>query len=171
MNENDTPTGFITTGQTVTVRKLSARGEPVFAYAGVITAILTAGVRVDAEWTRARMELGYTTFEPGDRFIEWFYTDRWYNIMEAHKPDGALKGWYCNIAWPAELTRETVSYRDLTLDLWVAPDGSSLTLDLEEFEADTTISAEERAQALDGLAALKAHLWRGEEPFGGGKPA
>ncbi|HEU0027669.1 MAG TPA: DUF402 domain-containing protein [Ktedonobacterales bacterium] len=155
----------IDTGRTVTVRKLSARGEVVFVYEGVIAATLGAGVRVDAAWTRARMELGYTTFDPGDRFIEWFYTDRWYNIMEVRERGGALKGWYCNVTWPAEIKEDAVSYRDLTLDLWVAPDGSALTLDMDEFEADETLSAEERAHALAALDELRAHLARGEEPF------
>ena len=152
-------------GEIVTVRKLNARGEPVFAYTGVIAAVLEAGVRIDAEWTRPRMELGYTSFDPGDRFIEWFYTDRWYNIMEVHTPEGELKGWYCNIAWPATVTRETVSYRDLALDLWVAPNGSALTLDMDEFAADTDMSEDERTQALDGMVALRAHMRRGEAPF------
>ena len=152
-------------GRAITIRKLNARGEPVFTYAGVIAAALAAGVRINAEWTRARMELGYTTFEPGDRFIEWFYTDRWYNIMEVRERGGGLKGWYCNVTWPAEITDGMVSYRDLTLDLWVAPDGSALTLDVDEFEADLSLSAEERAQALAALDALHAHLQRGEEPF------
>jgi predicted RNA-binding protein associated with RNAse of E/G family len=152
-------------GRTVTVRKLSARGEVMFVYEGVVAATLAAGVRVDAEWTRARMELGYTTFEPGDRFIEWFYTDRWYNIMEVRERDGALKGWYCNVTWPAEITQDTVSYRDLTLDLWVAPDGSALTLDMDEFEADESLSTVERAHALAALDELRAHLARGEAPF------
>ena len=153
-------------GQTVTIRKLSVRGELVFTYTGVIAAALDAGVRINAEWTRARMKLGYTTFEPGDRFIEWFYTDRWYNIMEVREPGGGLKGWYCNVTWPAEITDNMISYRDLTLDLWVAPDGSAQTLDVDEFEADITLSAEERAQALAAMDALHAHLQRREAPFG-----
>lgn len=152
-------------GRTVTIRKLSARGEVVFAYAGVVVAELSEGVRVNAEWSRERMELGYTTFEPGDRFNEWFYTDRWYNIMEVREQNGRLKGWYCNVTQPAEITEDMVSYRDLTLDLWVAPDGSALTLDMDEFEADNTLSEEERARALDALDALHFHLERGEEPF------
>jgi hypothetical protein len=154
-------------GRVVTVCKLNMHGDVVFAYSGVIAAMLSAGVRVDAAWTRARMELGYATFEPGDRFIEWFYTDRWYNIMEVREHGGALKGWYCNITWPAEISDDTVSYRDLMLDLWVAPNGATLTLDMDEFEADRNISAEERAQALAALDALHAHLQRGEAPFDG----
>ncbi len=165
MRTDETPNASLI-GRTVTIRKLSARGEPVFAYPGVIAALLAAGARVEAEWTRARMELGYTTFEPGDHFTEWFYTDRWYNIMEVREGAGTLKGWYCNVTWPAEITEDTITYRDLTLDLWVAPDGAALTLDMDEFEQDSNLSAEERAQALAALDVLRAHLEHGEEPFG-----
>jgi predicted RNA-binding protein associated with RNAse of E/G family len=152
-------------GRSVTVRKVSARGEQVFAYPGVIGVVFGAGVRVDAEWTRARMELGYTTFEPGDRFTEWFYTDRWYNVMEVRESGGALKGWYCNIARPATITPDSVSYSDLTLDLWVSPDGATLTLDEDDFEADAELSAGERAHARAGMAALRSHVRAREAPF------
>lgn len=152
-------------GQHVTIRKLDSRGAPVFAYPGVIAERLPRLVRVDAQWTRERMELGYTTFEPGDQFFEWFFTDRWYNIMEVREPSGPLKGWYCNVTWPAEMTSSTISYRDLILDLWVKPDGSSLTLDMDEFDEDTSLSAEERAHALAALEAVRKHLARREAPF------
>jgi uncharacterized protein len=111
------------------------------------------------------MALGYTTFEPGDQFIEWFYTDRWYNIMEVRDQASGLKGWYCNVTWPAEITAEVITYRDLILDLWVAPDGSTLELDQDEFAANTTLSVEVRARAERALAQAQEHLARREEPF------
>ena len=44
----------------------------------------------------------HATLRRGDRFIETYYTDRWYNIFEIHaREDDRLKGWYCNIAKPA----------------------------------------------------------------------
>lgn len=152
-------------GQSVTIRKLSAAGAVVFAYPGVVVAMLAGGVRLEAQWTRGAMKLGYVTFEPGDQFSEWFYTDRWYNIMEVRAPSGALKGWYCNIGWPATVGNGIVSYRDLILDLWVAPNGSALALDEQEFAEDTTLTVEERAGALDGMRRLCAHLERREAPF------
>lgn len=172
MAHNNLDSAF--TGRAVTIRKLSAAGTQVFAYSGVIGAAFVGGVRVDAEWTRGRMELGYTTFEPGDRFAEWFYTDRWYNIMEVRTTDGALKGWYCNITRPTTITADSVSYTDLALDLWVAPDGSALLLDEDEFAADNDITDELRMNARAGLDALHAHVANREAPFdsihdGGGR--
>ena len=155
-------------GQAVTVRKLSSAGAPVFAYPGVVAEALPNGVRLDATWTRSEMALGYTTFAPGDHFIEWFFADRWYNIMEVRQVQESgelLKGWYCNISYPAEFAASSVSYRDLALDLWVAPDGAQITLDEDEFAADPAIDAAARAEALAALEQLRAMVARRSAPF------
>ncbi len=154
-----------TVGQAVTVRKLSSAGAPVFAYPGVIAEVLPNSVRLDATWTRGEMALGYTTFAPGDHFIEWFFADRWYNIMQVHGDGERLKGWYCNISYPAEFGENSVSYRDLALDLWVAPDGAQLTLDEDEFAADTAIDPPARVAALAALERLQALVAQRATPF------
>jgi predicted RNA-binding protein associated with RNAse of E/G family len=75
-------------------------------------------------------------FRKNDRFVEMYYSDRWYNIFEIHdREDDHLKGWYCNIGYPAEIEKQHVSYRDLALDLLVFPDGRQLVLDEDEFES------------------------------------
>ncbi len=155
----------LATGQTVTVCKLNSAGAQVFAYAGVIAQTWPTGARLDATWTRGPMELGYTTFEPGDHFIEWYFTDRWYNIMEVRGAGDRLKGWYCNITCPAEFRAARISYRDLALDLWVAPDGAMTTLDEDEFAADAAIDAPTRARALAALADLRDRVARRVAPF------
>jgi len=157
--------GAFTVGQAVTVRKVNSAGAPVFAYPGVIAEALPNGVRLDATWTRGELALGYTTFAPGDHFIEWFFADRWYNIMQIHGAGERLKGWYCNISYPAEFAEGSVSYRDLALDLWVAPDGAQLLLDEDEFAADTAIDAPARTAALAALEQLRALVARRADPF------
>jgi uncharacterized protein len=152
-------------GQIVTVRKLSSAGAEVFAYPGVIAQTWPSGARLDATWTRGEMALGYTTFAPGDHFIEWFFADRWYNIMEVHGAGDTLKGWYCNVTYPAQFEPDSISYRDLALDLWVAPDGTMTTLDEDEFAADAAIGATARAQALAALADLRALVAQRVAPF------
>lgn len=148
-----------------TVHKLNTRGERVVTYDAVLAERLPDGVRLDARWTRAPLRLGYTTFDTGDHFMEWFYTDRWYNIFEIHAADGALKGWYCNIAEPATITASTVTCRDLLLDLWVAADGQTHVLDEEEFAADTWLDAPTRAAAERALAELLDRVRGREAPF------
>jgi hypothetical protein len=158
-------THTLVVGQTVTIRKLSSAGKLVFAYEGVIAQALPHGVRLDAMWTRDEMELGYTTFAPGDHFIEWFYADRWYNIMEVRGAGDTLKGWYCNITHPAEFQDDHITYRDLALDLWVAPDGAMTTLDEDEFDADEAIDAHARRQALTALERLRGLVAQRLAPF------
>lgn len=163
-HESEAPYTF-TPGQSVIVRKLNSAGVEVFAYPGVITELLASGARLDAAWTHGVMELGYTTFEPGDQFSEWFYTDRWYNIMEVRSVVGALKGWYCNVTHPAVFEEWRVTYRDLALDLWVAPDGEMTTLDEDEFATDDAIDAKARRHALAALDHLRALVEKRVAPF------
>ncbi len=152
-------------GQPITVHKLDTQGRFVIAYTGRVSAWLPTGLRIEAIWTRPTLSLGYTTFETGDLFIEWYYTDRWYSIIEIRAQGGALKGWYCNIAAPATIIGDLVAYRDLLLDLWVAPDGQTLTLDEDEFADDTTLDAPTRAQARVALAALQSLGAERASPF------
>lgn len=157
--------GDPTNGRPVTITKVNERGERVFTYPGVVARALAAGVVIQASWTRPAMALEYATFEPGDQFTEWFYSDRWYNIMEVRDHAGGLKGWYCNVTWPAEITADAITYRDLILDLWVDPNGSAMPLDQDELAANTTLSADMRARAERALDEAWAHLARREEPF------
>jgi len=145
--------------------KLNSGGESVVAYEAQVAAQTTNGVRLEARWTRAPLHLGYTTFETGDRLIEWFYTDRWYNIFELRATDGALKGWYCNVAEPAVISERAVHCRDLMLDLWVSPRGVTQVLDEDEFAADATLDAPTRAAALLALNELQQMVRERMEPF------
>jgi protein associated with RNAse G/E len=90
-----------------------------------------------------------------DRFVETFYTDRWYNIFEIYdRDDRGLKGWYCNIGYPAVTDNGTVSYVDLALDLWISADGRQTVLDEDEFAA-LPLTDRDRELALQALEELK----------------
>jgi uncharacterized protein len=148
----------------VTVHKLDLRGELVVRYDAELTERFADGVRLEASWTQAELPLGYTRFAPGDLFVEWFYTDRWYNIFEIHSAGGRLKGWYCNIAEPASIAAGVVASRDLLLDLWVNPQGEMQVLDEDEFAAAALDDAT-RARAQHSLAELKAAVQARQPPF------
>ncbi len=152
-------------GARIVVQKLDTRGVCTLTYDAVVAEVLPNGLRLDARWTRPALALGYTTFETGDHFTEWYFTDRWYNIFEIASPDGRRKGWYCNITEPAQIVDHTLSNRDLLLDLWVNPDYSMIVLDEDEFAEDTALTPETRAKALATLAELCAIVERHEPPF------
>ena len=151
--------------QIMWVHKLDARGATALVYQAEVAERLTDGVRLDALWTRPTTDLGYVTFETGDHFTELYYTDRWYNIFEVTSPGGTLKGWYCNVAAPADIGDDQLFCRDLLLDLWVAPDGATLVLDEDEFAADPTLDDATRDQALAGLAELQRLVAHRQGPF------
>ena len=66
----------------ITVVKQNPLGEAKVQYQGEIVERTSHKVIIQAFWTRATKNLGYTSFEPGDHFIEYYYTDRWFNIFD-----------------------------------------------------------------------------------------
>jgi hypothetical protein len=154
---------------TITVRKLDLEGREFFAYEGKVIGRTPTSVTVEAAFTRFdRLDLGYVVFERGDRFVERFYADRWYNVFEVHAAaTGELRGWYCNITRPAVIEHGRVSAVDLALDVWVNPDGSARVLDEDEFAA-LPLSPQEVAAARAAVDELKALAARRAGPFAGG---
>lgn len=150
----------------VIVRKLDPGGALVFQYAGEVIAHADGELCLRARWERPALNLGYVTFETGDVFTEWFFSDRWYNVFEIRGTDATiLKGWYCNVTTPAIFLPGGVESSDLVLDLWVTPDGDCLVLDEDEFARCEMFGADLRDAALKGLDELRALVARRAGPF------
>ncbi|HSH05191.1 MAG TPA: DUF402 domain-containing protein, partial [Anaerolineae bacterium] len=110
------------------------------------------------------VDLGYTVFERGDRFVEYYYEGRWYNIFAVYRGKvGALKGWYCNISQPARFEGGEIFYVDMALDVWVGAEGEILVLDEDEFEA-LGVEGEVAEACWEAVAELKRLGTRGELP-------
>lgn len=98
--------------------------------------------------------------QEGDRFLETYYDDRWFNIFEIRdKKTGVLKAWYCNVSAPAIIRPGEITFRDFALDLVVYPDGRQVVMDEDEFAALDCLPGE-REQALAGLAQVQAQFRR-----------
>lgn len=133
----------------VKVQKKNLAGEVMYEYEGEELRRDETSVVVEALFTREDMPFQDVVFKKGDRFVEYYYTDRWYNIFAIYdRDDGQIKGWYCNIGKPAVIEDEVVSYVDLALDLWVSADGTQTVLDEDEFAA-LDLTDELRRNALD----------------------
>jgi predicted RNA-binding protein associated with RNAse of E/G family len=150
--------------ESMTVRKLDHAGSQVTAYPGQVLWHDDHAIVLRTGWERAPLDLGFVVLEPGDRWTEYFYADRWYNIFEIRASDGRLKGWYCNVTRPARICGREVAAQDLALDLWVAPDGEMQVLDEDEFAA-LPLAPAERETARQALAELQAMVARGAAPF------
>ncbi len=147
------------------VKKLSLAGIEQFAYATRVVEQDATTAVVTARWERAALDLGYTIFAPGDVFIEYYYADRWFNILRIDEAaTGACRGWYCNISRPARFSADAITFVDLYLDLWVTATGEQTVLDEEEFAA-AGLDDETRAAALAGLAEVTRWAAHGLGPF------
>ena len=110
----------------IDVVKRDHLGWEVFRYPGQVLELNDSFVLLEAFFTFEAVEVEEIVLKQGDRFLETYYFDRWYNIFEIHsKLDDRLKAYYCNIGYPAVLVDGEVSYRDLALDLLVRPDGQT----------------------------------------------
>lgn len=142
----------------VVILKNNPAGELMFRYEGKILHRSDTEVLLEAFFGLEERSIVDIPLKKGDRFLEAYYSDRWFNIYEIRdSQDDHLKGWYCNIASPAELGESEIVFRDFALDLLVYPDGRQLVLDEEEFAA-LQCSAQERELALAGLAQLQAQF-------------
>ena len=135
----------------ITVQKKNPAGEVTYQYEGVLLERNGNSIKLEALFDRKDMPFQDVVFKTGDRFVEYYYSNRWYNIFEIHDRDsGYIKGWYCNIGMPAEIENDVVSYIDLALDLWVSVTGKQTILDEDEFD-ELTLDDELLEGALNGL--------------------
>ncbi len=149
----------------ITVIKRDVEGRETWRYAGEILERGDSFVRLEARFNRDEdYPFQDTVLRVGDRFVETFYTDRWYNIFEIHDcDDDRIKGWYCNVGRPAVWeAADTISYVDLALDLWVSAVGWQAFLDWDEY-ARLRLDAATRARVRDALYELAA-LFKAKQP-------
>ncbi|MBL8062034.1 MAG: DUF402 domain-containing protein [Anaerolineales bacterium] len=115
-------------------------------------------ITIEALFNRDDMPFQEIILKRNDRFVETFYTDKWYNIFAIYdRDDGKLKGWYCNITKPAVIEDGFVSYIDLALDLWVSADGRRTVLDEDELE-ELGLDEEMKAKVFEGLHSLEQYF-------------
>jgi hypothetical protein len=149
----------------ITVIKQDPQGAEMLRYQGEVIERSPTRVVIQAAWSNPPKDLGYTRFEAGDSFTEYYYSDRWFNIFDILGSDNQRKGWYCNIAQPAVIFDDRIEQVDLFLDVWVNPRGKPLLLDEDEFAAATTLSEEQRTGAHAGLQTLLQLLASRSEAF------
>jgi len=143
----------------LTVIKQNEKGSEIWRYDGHILEQNVEMIILEALFNREDTILNDIVLKRNDRFVEYFFNDRWYNIFEIHdRDDGKIKGWYCDICRPAIITDFQITYQDLSIDLWVYPDGRKSILDRDQFNQlvlDTTTCE----NALKSLSDLHDHFF------------
>jgi uncharacterized protein len=139
----------------ITVIKQNLDGQETWRYSGRVIRKSSHLIVLEAFFNRPDMPFHGMVFAEGDRFIEAYFDNRWYNIFQLHdREHGTLKGWYCNVTRPAQFYPDRIDYVDLALDLLVFPDGRQLVLDEDEFES-LGLDDDTRHHALGALQELQ----------------
>jgi hypothetical protein len=142
----------------IKVLKKNLADEVIWQYEGVVLRRSENEITLEALFNRDDMPFMDITLKRNDRFVETFYSNRWYNIFEIYdRDDGRFKGWYCNIGKPAIIADDFVSYVDLALDLWVSADGRQTVLDEDELAA-WNLDDQLKLKVYESLQELKSHL-------------
>jgi hypothetical protein len=118
----------------ITVHKLDETGREVCHYHGLMLDRTTTSLTLEAHFDREGLDFHGMLLRRGDRFVETYYSDRWYNVFAIFDvDDDHHKGWYCNITRPASIEANHVYAEDLALDLIITSDGEQIVVDEEEF--------------------------------------
>lgn len=148
-----------------TVIKTDHTGKEVWRYPAETLEIGSNYIILEAFFNRDDRDDGYFIWQRGDRFVEYFYTDRWYNVFVIHDVNtDAVRGYYCNFTRPAYIAPETIQSDDLVLDLFVYPSGQTLLQDQADFD-NLPIPASEKAQVQAALASLLDLINTASPPF------
>lgn len=132
--------------------------EITWQYDGVELSRDENSITIEAFFNRDDLPFQDIVLKRNDRFVETFFTDKWFNIFEIYdRDDGRLKGWYCNLTKPAMIEDDYVSYVDLALDLWVPVDGKRKVLDEDELE-ELGLDDEIKKNVFAGLRELEQHF-------------
>jgi predicted RNA-binding protein associated with RNAse of E/G family len=138
------------------ILKKNLAEEVTWQYEGAELSRDENSITIEALFNREDMPFQEIVLKRNDRFVETFYSDKWYNIFAIYdRDDGKLKGWYCNITKPAVIEDDSVSYVDLALDLWVSADGKQTVLDEDELE-ELKLGEALKEKVYEGLRELQA---------------
>ena len=138
------------------ILKKNLADEVTWQYEGAELSRDENSITIEALFNRDDLPFQDVVFKRNDRFVETFYTDKWYNVFAVYdRDDGKLKGWYCNITKPAVIEDGSVSFVDLALDLWVSADGKQTVLDEDELD-ELSLDDDLKKKVYDGLHELQA---------------
>ncbi len=145
------------------ILKKNLAEEVTWQYEGTELSRDENSITIEALFNRDDLPFQDIVLKRNDRFVETFYTDKWFNVFEIYdRDDGKLKGWYCNIGKPAVIGKDFISYVDLALDLWVSADGKQTVLDEDEL-AELNLSVDLKQKVDEGLKELQ-QLFKQKNP-------
>lgn len=92
-----------------------------------------------------------------DSFLALYWTDRWYNVWQFDRREGAL--FYANVAMPCSFDGSVLRWVDLDIDVVQYADGSTVVRDQQEF-AERSISLRYPPEVIRCALAARDELLR-----------
>ena len=120
----------------ISVRVLKYDGSDYRRWSGKIARRAASLVQLDAAFSMDAYHPLLGEIPRGTRLIEYYWLDRWYNVLRFLNDDGSTRHFYCNITTPPQLEGGLLTYVDLDMDVLALPDLSYQVLDLDEFEVN-----------------------------------
>ena len=155
------------TGDSITVIKNDHTGREAWRYDARVLARYPDRIVLEGFFDIPDRDDGYFIWQQGDRMVETFYTDRWYNVFEVHdRETDKIRAYYCNITRPTVIVDGRIVWDDLSVDYFIYEDGRTLILDREEFDS-LPLSDQEREQAKAALSEIQRLAAAGDPPFDG----
>lgn len=153
----------------VDVIKLYPTGTEATRYTASVLdeAMPNPWVAVQATWVMKRVDAHGLVFEPGDKLIEYFSPDHWYDAFRVESPDGDIRGWYGNVTYPTKFALNCITWHDLYLDVIKLADGSVQLCDEHELvESKLSVTDPQlHRTVIENAAILMALAVEGSFPF------
>jgi hypothetical protein len=97
--------------------------------------------------------------------VKYFFFQEWFSVMQLLGTDDQHLGFYVDIITPMQQAGDEYVITDIFLDLWIAPDGTVLELDREEFEQayrEGLVTSQQLVKANAMIEELKREISSGE---------
>lgn len=118
----------------ISVQVLKYDGSDYRKWSGVISRQVGSLIQLDAAFSMDAYHPLLGEISKGTRLIEYYWLNRWYNVLRFLNDDASTRHFYCNITTPPKLEDGLLTYIDLDIDVLALPDLSYHVLDLDEFE-------------------------------------
>ncbi|WP_372369262.1 DUF402 domain-containing protein [Candidatus Uabimicrobium sp. HlEnr_7] len=139
----------------LTIHKCDHQGNDVFRYQAQCIHSNKQRMIVQASFVSHKdYDIFGLQLKNGDKCIEAFYFEKWYNIFEIYDGESNdIRGWYCNITKPIVIKDSHLYYYDLALDIIAFPNGRKIVVDEDEF-IELSLTKEVRFKAQEALKEL-----------------
>ena len=154
--------------QEISVRVLKYDGSDYRQWSGVLSRRDDTLIELDAAFSMDAYHPLLGQIPRGTRLIEYYWLDRWYNVLKFLNDDDSTRHFYCNITTPPKLAGQTLTYVDLDIDVLALPDLTYQILDLDEFEANAEAfgySEEVHKHAHEAVEELEQMIAARKFPF------